>query len=148
MARHLNPSGAGVSLILLAGSWLALAGLPARAAEPLADPTMPPASVSSPAARSGARVSTGPVLQSILVSAARKSAIISGERIELGERYGPARLVQLTDATAVLEGPQGRTVLRLVADVETRPAAPQDRGAVREGSTGVDRMPKTKGDRR
>lgn len=85
----------------------------------LADPTRPPAQVAFP----GAVVSSaaaGPVLQSVLIAPTRKSAIISGERVELGEKYGDARLTQLSEAQAVLEGPQGRTVLKLVPRIEKR----------------------------
>jgi MSHA biogenesis protein MshK len=116
MARHLMKA----CLALLA------AALPAAAAygqAALSDPTRPPAALIGEQFHAGAALATGPVLQSVLISRERKTAIIGGERVEVGGRYGEARLVRLSDTEAVLEGPDGRTVLRLLPDAERRPAA-------------------------
>lgn len=113
-------------LILRAGLAAALALSAATASgqeraqtaiDSLADPTRPPAFMPGGGA-DGSLAPAGPVLQSVLISAGRKSAIISGERVELGEKFGETRLTRLTETEAVLEGPQGRTVLRLVPKVE------------------------------
>lgn len=94
----------------------------------LQDPTRPASAGAH--AQAGAGVSAGPALQSVLISRERKSAIISGERVELGGRYGTARLVRLTDSEALLQGPEGKTILQLVPDVEKKPAAAK--GGVRK----------------
>lgn len=87
----------------------------ARAQAMLADPTRPPANVLAPEA---AEVS-GPVLQSILIPKRGKPlAVIGGQQVRLGERYGDSRLVKLTEREAVLEGPDGIERLRLTPDVE------------------------------
>lgn len=115
MARH---------LILLRFGFLAgacLAGAAGGQGQPAADPTRPPAHFTSPRA-AGASAASGPVLQSVLISGTRKSAIISGERVELGGTFAGARLTALREAEAVLEGPEGRTVLRLVPDVTREPS--------------------------
>lgn len=115
MAGHLNAG-------LLAAALLAGA---AHGQEMLLDPTRPPAAmieVQGPAAAAAAAATTGPVLQSVLLSRERKSAIIGGERVEVGGLYGAARLVSLSDTEAVLEGPEGRTVLRLLPEAERTPA--------------------------
>jgi MSHA biogenesis protein MshK len=119
MARHLTLSA--VPVAVLAALALSASGQERRAVpgEPLADPTRPPAFIAGSGSDS-AMALTGPVLQSVLLSATRKAAIISGERVELGEKVGEARLARLTEDEAVLEGPQGRTVLKLVPKVEKK----------------------------
>ena len=102
-------------LVLFAFGALA-AQLPvARAQAPLADPTRPPAGVLAPDA---AEVS-GPVLQSVLIPKRGKPlAVIGGQQVRLGERYGDSRLVKLTEREAVLEGPDGIERLWLTPGVE------------------------------
>ncbi len=113
MAGHLN---AGLlAAMLLAGA--------AHGQETLPDPTRPPAAMLDGQGSAAAAVTTGPVLQSVLLSRTRKSAIISGERVELGGLHGDARLVGLSEREAVLEGPEGRTVLRLLPEADRTPAA-------------------------
>lgn len=114
MAGHLRTG-------LLAAAAL-LAGV-ASGQEALTDPTRPPASMIDGQGSAVAAVTTGPVLQSVLLSRTRKSAIISGERVDLGGLHGDARLVRLSEREAVLEGPEGRTVLRLLPEAERAPAA-------------------------
>jgi len=45
-------------------------------------------------------------------------AIISGQQVGLGERYGESRLVKLSEREAVLDGPSGVERLQLTPDVE------------------------------
>ncbi len=116
MARHLKAG-------LLAATLLAGAS---SGQETLPDPTRPPAAMIDGQESSAAAVTTGPVLQSVLLSRTRKSAIISGERVELGGVHGDARLVRLSEREAVLEGPEGRTVLHLLPGVERTPAAAKE----------------------
>ncbi|MDP3715520.1 MAG: hypothetical protein Q8R21_03820, partial [Burkholderiales bacterium] len=68
----------------------------------------------------------GPVLQSVMMSPTRKVAMISGQLVVLGGRYGTARLVRLTDSEAVLRDGTETIVLSLYPQVEKRPA---DKGA-------------------
>ena len=49
-------------------------------------------------------------------------AVIGGQRVALGELYGDAKVVRISEKEVVLEGPEGREVLELVPDVEKRPA--------------------------
>lgn len=88
---------------------------PAHAQAMLADPTRPPMGALTPEA---AEVS-GPVLQSVLIPKRGKPlAVIGGQQVRLGERYGERRLVRLTEREAVLEGPDGIERLRLTPGVE------------------------------
>jgi MSHA biogenesis protein MshK len=87
-------------------------------AESLPDPTRPPAVLSAPAGN-GAEES-GPVLQSVTLSAGRKTAIISGEVVPLGGKFGDATLVRLSEKEAVLRKGDTLQTLKLFPDVEKR----------------------------
>lgn len=90
----------------------------AAAAQGMVDPTRPPGAL--PAAAEGAVATSGPVLQSVMLSPGRKVAVISGEMVVLGGSYGSARLVKLTENEAVLRSGAETTVLRLYPQVEKR----------------------------
>ena len=85
------------------------------AAQALVDPTRPPLELMSVAA-AGAAPSTP--LQSILLSSARKGAIISGQYVPLGGAYGKAKLVGITATTATLKSDDGLEVLQLYSPME------------------------------
>lgn len=109
--------------VLLLVSLLAGAAHGALAQGGLPDPTRPPAAMVDLQAPASPAVTGAPVLQSVLISRERKSAIIGGKTVELGGLYGEARLIGLSDSEAVLQGPEGRTVLHLLPGVERTPAA-------------------------
>lgn len=94
---------------------------PAFAAENLLDPTRPPAELGVVAA-GGAEMAKGPILQSVLISGGRKSAIIGGQVVGLGEKYGEARVVKVTESEVVLKTGTATETLRLFPDVEKRSA--------------------------
>lgn len=108
---------------ILSACLLACASLAAFAQGGLPDPTRPPAAMVELQAPASPAVTGAPVLQSVLISRERKSAIISGRTVELGGKYGEARLVGLTESGAVLQGPEGRTVLHLLPGAEETSAA-------------------------
>jgi len=89
-------------------------------AQGMTDPTRPPGGLAAAAGDEAA--SGGPVLQSVMLSPGRKVAMISGEIVVLGGRYGAARLVRLTESEAVLKNGAETTVLRLYPLVEKRVA--------------------------
>lgn len=108
---------------------LAAAALMVHAATGLAaelpDPTRPPPELS--AARGDAHgaspvVDTGPVLQSVLISPTRKSAIIGGRTLGIGERYGDAQVVSIGESEVVLKSGKKLRTLRLFPEVEKRKA--------------------------
>ena len=100
----------------------------AAVAQILVDPTRPPGGLADMA---GSAAVGGPVLQSVMLSPGRKVAVISGEAVVLGGRYGEARLVRLTESEAVLKNGDETTVLKLYPQVEKRMA-----GSPKSGSTG------------
>jgi hypothetical protein len=83
----------------------------------MSDPTRPPLGISSPAPEAGEL--TGPVLQSVMIPKKGKPvAIIGGQQVRLGEKYGESRLTRLTEREAVLEGPAGIERLLLTPGIE------------------------------
>lgn len=101
-------------LRIAAGSVALFTGLSSPAhAESLPDPTRPPASVLSPSSAASAPVD-GLQLQSVLLGAGRTpAAVISGEVVLQGGLVRDARLVRVTEHSAVLRGPQGEMTLAL-----------------------------------
>jgi len=101
-----------------------------------ADPTRPPdfadAGVSP--------VPSGPLLQSVLISPERSVAVIDGETIPLGGRYGSATLVKISETEVELR--EGREIrrLRLFPGVERRASGERP---PRSGAAGK-RGPETK----
>jgi len=92
----------------------------AATAEELADPTRPPASLAAPVAApaSGVPEIRPARLQSIFISKTRRAAIIDGETVELGGKYGDAKLIEVNEGGIILRGAQGRQVLTLFPDVK------------------------------
>jgi MSHA biogenesis protein MshK len=117
MARHLIAILAGLAAIVVAAQGLAQEPA-APGSATLSDPTRPPASMGQ--GQGGPVISHLPVLQSVFISRDRKWAIIGGQRVDLGAKFGESRLTGLSEGEAVLEGPQGRTVLRLVPEVQSK----------------------------
>jgi MSHA biogenesis protein MshK len=100
----------------------ALLALHAHAqAQVLQDPTRPPGGHAEAAAGAGG----GLVLQSVMIAPGQRSAIINGETVRLGGRFGNAVLVKLTENEAVLKDGEELLVLRMYPGVEKREIAPQ-----------------------
>ena len=82
-------------------------------------PTRPPTAVfSNDHGDTGA--TAGPVLQSVMISPAGSSAIIGGERVKLGGKYGDARVVKITANEVVLRSASGTEILRMYPDVNMK----------------------------
>lgn len=113
MAGRLNPFH---TLFLLA-----VFCAPPACAEELSDPTRPPDSLVAPAVAParGAAAYQPAGLQSIIISNTRRAAIIDGETVELGGKYGDAKLIEVNEGHVVLRGVQGRrVVMTLFPDVK------------------------------
>jgi hypothetical protein len=101
-------------VILLATAAIA-AFAPAAGAQALSDPTRPPPEFMGP----GAIVAdTTGSLQSILISAERKAAVINGQLVPLGGMYGQQQLVAITPTEVTLRSEQSVEVLKLYPSVE------------------------------
>jgi MSHA biogenesis protein MshK len=98
---------------------LALAGAAgASQAQPLADPTRPPAVV---APRAGAEGAGGPRLQSVLISGTRKLAVIDGVTVPLGGRFDGAIVVAIAETEVKLRYGEAVQTLKLYPGIELAP---------------------------
>lgn len=109
--------------VLAAAAALALSA--SSTAQALTDPMRPPLELMSAAA---AGTSPHTPLQSILLSSTRKGAIINGEYVALGAKYGKARLVKITATEVTLKSDQGMEVLQLYPPLVKAPAVPGTEG--------------------
>jgi MSHA biogenesis protein MshK len=103
--------GAALLALLLAGG---------AYAQPLQDPTRPPAAA-TPVAAGPQAVTSGPQLQSILIGRAaggRHVAVIDGETVRQGESFRGAKVVRIRENEVELVRGAERQVLRLYAEAE------------------------------
>lgn len=114
-------------LRLLVLLWVAC-GACTASAQSLPDPTRPPAvpHVSAGPAAAPAEEAPLPVLQSVLIGKDRRMAIISGQRFEVGDQVGDARIVRITETEVLLRAGTRQTTLKLFPQVlkRTRHPAP------------------------
>lgn len=90
-------------------------------AEELHDPTRPPVSSAVPSQWAAVQRATGSRssgLQTTIISKSRRAAIIDGKTVELGEKHGNARLVEVNEGSVVLQDEKTRRVLTLFPDVK------------------------------
>ncbi|HAN54908.1 MAG TPA: hypothetical protein DCQ77_01305 [Betaproteobacteria bacterium] len=92
----------------------------ACAMDALQDPTRPPAVLSMPQGSAEILAPSGPQLQSVRISAHQRSAIISGQRVKVGDRFGDTRVVMISENEVVLKGSSGIQTLKLFPDVGKR----------------------------
>lgn len=110
------------------------------AADPLPDPTLPAIDLTSSGTGSAADVVPEEAaprgLQSVIISSQYRAAIINGETVSLGGKYGDSRLVEVRENSVVLQNAQGRRVLELFPKVSIRKneAIRQERGAQEKAS--------------
>lgn len=90
-------------------------------AENLPDPTRPPATAADSSTQQGNSMPiAGPELQSVLISPRRKVAIISGQSVMLGEKFGDARVIRITENEVVLRDGQNVQVLKLFPGIQKK----------------------------
>ncbi len=93
----------------------------AVAADNWRDPTTPPASFgTAPSQGSGYAAASGPMLQSVMISPGRRVAVISGQAVALGGKYGDAQVVRITESEVVLQNGSGLQTIRLFPGVEKK----------------------------
>jgi MSHA biogenesis protein MshK len=93
------------------------------AAQALTDPTRPPLELMSAATAAAVGAAGRTPLQSILLSSARKGAIISGQYVPLGGTFGKATLVRISATEVTLKSDHGLEVLQLYPPNEKAPVA-------------------------
>jgi MSHA biogenesis protein MshK len=98
-----------------------LAILPGMAwAQGLSDPTRPPLELMT----GGTGDAPASLLQSVLMSGGRKLAVINGQVVPLGGKYGEARLVRIEPTEVTLQSGQATEVLKLYPSGERRSPHP------------------------
>lgn len=106
-----------MSRLLCALFFACCAGPALAQAASLADPTRPPNAVSG---AGDAATPSGPQLQSVLISPTRRIAVISGQTVTLGGRYGEATVASITESAVLLRYAGRSETLRLIPAVEKR----------------------------
>jgi len=94
----------------------------------LRDPMRPPAAIGAPATGNNAPPAA-PLLQSVMIGPAERWAIIGGERVALGSRYGDARVVGITESEVILRSAAGTRRLRMYPDIVMTQVKPAAEGA-------------------
>ena len=79
-------------------------------------------------------------LQSTIISESRRAAIIDGKTVELGEKYGNARLTEVNEGSVVLRTAQTRRVLTLFPDVKMTQKEIKSRNASPESGVQPDEI--------
>jgi len=110
---------------------LALAAASAVRAQVVTDPTRPPAGFDTPAPEAAGEAGGGMRLQSVMISPTHRSAIISGVTVALGEKFGDAVLIKVTETAVVLRSGNENRVLKLYPGVEKREVKPKTASAAR-----------------
>ena len=98
---------------------LGFAGFASAQSGGLVDPTRPPR-VAAEQAGASERKPAGPQLQSVLISPTRRIAVISGNAVPLGGRYGEATVASISEASVVLNYGNRRQTLHLVPEARKR----------------------------
>jgi MSHA biogenesis protein MshK len=102
----------------LAATFLAL---PAQA-QALHDPTRPPAEFGRAMQGEGPTVESGPRLQSVLISPKRRVAVISGQTVMVGDKFGTAQIASISENEVVLRGGGTTQTLKLYPGMDKTPA--------------------------
>ena len=87
-------------------------------AQAMTDPTRPPRAVA--AVEGEPEQAKGPVLQSVMIRPNRRSAIIDGERVEAGGRFGDAQVLRISETEVVLRYGDRTETLKMYPDVEKK----------------------------
>ncbi len=117
----------------------------AALAQAMTDPTRPP--TEHVVADGGEPAAAGaPVLQSVMITPTLKAAIINGEMVKLGGKFGNAQLVKVSESEVVLKSGEETQVLKMYPGVDKReivqaaakPAPKRGRTAAHKPGAAVD----------
>ena len=93
-------------------------GAPRSVAQGLNDPTRPPGEISSGGAGAAEFAANPSPAQVVIISTDRRRAVINGQAVALGGRYGNATLVRISDEEIVLQRPEGTETIKLYSSVQ------------------------------
>ena len=110
------------------------AAMSSAMAQGLNDPTRPPTGFAIGDPDAAGDGGGGLVLQSVMISPTGRAAIINGEMVKLGQKYGDAVLIKVAENEVVLKSGAGTQVLKMYPGIEKREIAPPaDQAAPRRG---------------
>ena len=104
-------------------------GAPRSLAQGLNDPTRPPREILGGAAGTFEPAVSSSPAQVVIISKDRRQVTINGRTVNLGERYGSATVVRITDEEIVLQRPEATETIKLYSSVQRKkhwPAAQTD----------------------
>ena len=103
---------------LTLGLALAIAlGTPRVLAQGLSDPMRPPREIIGGSAAYEPAGSSSPA-QVVIISKDRRQVTINGRTVNLGERYGNATVVRISDEEIVLQRPEATETIKLYSSVQ------------------------------
>ncbi len=99
------------------------------------DPTRPPAALMTPETGSvAAPVESG--VQTVILRHGRKSAaVINGQYVVVGGKFGDKRVVKISESEVVLQGESGREVIKVMPAIEKMPT--RNKTAIKRQTTGT-----------
>ncbi|TMG74276.1 MAG: hypothetical protein E6H80_08325 [Betaproteobacteria bacterium] len=102
---------------------------PRALAQGLSDPTRPPREILGGSADAHEPAASSSAAQVVIISKDRRQVTINGRTVNLGERYGNATVVRITDEEIVLQRPEATETIKLYSSVQRKkhwPAAQTD----------------------
>lgn len=111
-------AAAAIANVMLVTATLAAGAVSAQITS---DPTRPPSGYAG--VENSGVASGGPVLQSVMITPTLKAAIIDGEMVKLGGKFGNAHLVKISESEVVLRNNEQIQVLKMYPGVAKRDSA-------------------------
>ena len=87
-------------------------------AQGLSDPTRPPREIIGGSAGAYEPAESSSPVQVVIISKDRRQATINGRTVNLGERYGNATVVSISDEEIVLQRPEATETIKLYSSVQ------------------------------
>ncbi len=116
----ISPVNLHSSALALAAALLSCCiAIPCAVAQILTDPTRPAQGAYT--AESTDNAAVGPVLQSVMITPTARTAIIGGQAVKLGAKYGDARIIKITEGEVVLRSSSGTETLKMYPGVDMKP---------------------------
>jgi len=106
---------------------IAALGAPRVLAQGLSDPTRPPREILGGSADAYVPAASSSPVQVVIISKDRRQATINGRTVNLGERYGNATVVSITDEEIVLQRPEATETIRLYSSIQRKKHGPAAR---------------------
>ena len=102
-------------------------GAPHSLAQGLSDPTRPPPEILGGRAVAPEPAASSSPAQVVIISKDRRQVTINGRTVGLGERYGNATVVRITDEEIVLQRPEATETIKLYSSVQRKKHSPAAR---------------------